>query len=576
MSRAGPGLRTAAGATLTALAATWAVVAVVALPVGDGTVTSYGAASPTAHALGLLAGLGLLVAGCLAVWLGPSRPLGVLLVAAGVLWWAPDAVGWAGGPPVVRGTGLALAPLLPVLLLGLLAATSGGRRRLVLVAVGGTAALSAGFVAVYDPFLDPDCWRTCTDTGLLMTGRPVLADQLGLLLAVARAAAGSAAVAVSVRRLVSASTAARRRTGLLLTGVVAAGAAEAVYGVVLLARTEAPRDALLLLVHGGRAVAWTVLAAAAAAAAWQASGRRRALRGLVAELTTGPRTGSLAVSLRGLTGDPQLDVLYPVGAEGRLVRADGEPAPATPPPGRVATPLSRLDQVVAVVLHDPDGLPSSALEELLGTAARLALDNERLAAEGLARTAEVRESRRRIVTTGDAARRQLERDLHDGAQQSLLALSYVLRLAASTAERSGQPVAAAELTHGVSLAWAALEELRELAHGIHPAVLSEAGLAVALRSLAERSPVPLELASVTTQRFDPSVELAAYEVVRAAAEHAGHDGLVVGAVPRDGALRLTVVGCDRRLPTEIGDRVAAVGGSASKTSGGVEVVLPCG
>ena len=577
MTRAGLGLRTVAGAVLTALAAGCGALAVVALPVGGGLLTSYGAASTTSHALGLLAGLGLLAAGCLVVWLGPSSVLGVLLVAAGVLWWAADAVGWQGGPPLVRGVGTALAPLLPVLLLGVLAVTNGGRgRRLVLLAAGSAAGLSACFVAVYDPFLDLHCWRTCEDTGLLVTGRPALADRFGELLALVRTTIGATALGIAVRRLASASTAARRQVGLLLAGVAAAGATEVAYGVALLARPEAPQDALFLAVHDGRAVGWTVLAVAGAATARRALARRRALRELAAELTAGPRTGSLATSLRGLTGDLQLDVLYPVGAGGRLVRADGATASSTLPPGRVATPLRREDQVVAVVLHDPDGLPPSALEGLLGTAARLALENERLAAERLARTAEVRESRRRIVTTGDAARRQLERDLHDGAQQSLLALSYVLRLAASAAERSGQSLVAAELLHGVSLASMALDELRELAHGIHPAVLSEAGLAVALRSLAERSPVPVELVSVTAERFDPSVELAAYAVVRAAAEGAGQDGLVVRAVPRDGSLHLTVGGHCGGLPTEIDDRVAAVGGTAARTSHGVEVVLPCG
>ena len=527
--------------------------------------------------LGLLAGLGLLAAGSATLWLGPSSRVGGLLVVAGLLWWAPDVVGWDGGPPLVRGLAVLLAPLLPVLLLALLPSTGDARRRRSLVLAGaGTAVLSAAFVAVSDPFRDPDCWRTCSSTGLLVAARPALADGLEVLLVLARTAVGTAALVLAVGRWAAASAAARRRAGPLLAGIAVAGAAEACYGTVLLTRTEAPGDAVLLAVHDGRALAWTVLAVAGAWTAERALRRRRALQALAAELSAGPRTGSLAASWRELTGDLRLDVVYPVGAEGRHVRADGAPAASAPPPGLVATRLHRDEQVVAVVVHDPDELPPAVLEALLGTAARLALENERLAAERLARTADVRASRRRIVLTGDAARRQLERDLHDGAQQSLLALSFAVRLAAAAAERSGRTAAAAELHAGGALAAAALDDLRELAHGISPAVLSEAGLAVALRSVAERSAVPLELGSVTGERFDPSVELAAYAVVRAAADDPGQDALVVSAVPGGGELHLTVGGHRGGLPTEADDRLQAVGGTATATPRGLEVSLPCG
>lgn len=575
MTRCPFGLRTALGAALTVLAATCAAVAAVALPVGGGLPTSYGAVSPTAHVLGVVAGTSLLTAGCLAVWLGPSLGLGALLVAAGVLWGAPDAVGWDGGPPRVRAAGIALAPLLPVLLLGLLLATTArSSRRLGGVAAVGTAALAAAFVAVYDPFLDPDCWRTCSDTGVLVTARPGLADLLSALLALARTAVGVVSLALAAGQLSAASATARRRVGPLLAGVVAAGAAEAAYGVALLTRPDTPGDALLLAVHDVRAVAWTALAVAGAVTAQRALRRRRALRALAAELAAGPSTGSLAAAWRELTGDPRLEVLYPVGDDGRCVRADGT-APSPPHPGHVATPLRRDGQLLAVLVHEPDELPPAALEGLLGTAARLALENERLAAEQLARTVEVRTSRRRIVTVGDAARRRLERDLHDGAQQSLLALSYTLRLAAAAAERSGQPAVAAELHGAVSLASATLDELRELAHGIFPAVLSEAGLAVALRSLAERSAVPLELGTVAAGRCPASVELAVYAVVRAAAQDTGQEGLVVHAASADGSLSLIVDGYRGVLATDVDDRVAAVGGTARATPRGLEVVLPC-
>ena len=128
----------------------------------------------------------------------------------------------------------------------------------------------------------------------------------------------------------------------------------------------------------------------------------------------------------------------------------------------------------------------------IGTAARLAVENERLDATVRARLRELQESRARIVATGDATRRRIERDLHDGAQQRLLAVSYELRLARATViDPESSP--AVELDRAIDRLDRALDELRELAHGIHPAVLSEAGLDAAIRSLAESSPLPIEL-----------------------------------------------------------------------------------
>jgi PAS domain S-box-containing protein len=125
---------------------------------------------------------------------------------------------------------------------------------------------------------------------------------------------------------------------------------------------------------------------------------------------------------------------------------------------------------------------------------------------------ELRASRARIVEAGDAERRRLERNLHDGAQQRLVSLSLALRLAqgklAADPEGSGEILAKA--SGELSLA---LEELRELARGIHPAVLTDRGLAAALESLAERAPVAVELDGVPEERLPAPVEAAAFYVV---------------------------------------------------------------
>jgi signal transduction histidine kinase len=146
-----------------------------------------------------------------------------------------------------------------------------------------------------------------------------------------------------------------------------------------------------------------------------------------------------------------------------------------------------------------------------GGAAALALENQRLAAELRARIEELRASRARIVEAGDTERRRLERDLHDGAQARLVALAMKLRLARRRAE--GAPEVAALLDESSADLQESLDELRELARGIHPAVLTDRGLGAALRSLADRAPLPVELASEPPEDLPPPVATAIYFVV---------------------------------------------------------------
>ena len=142
----------------------------------------------------------------------------------------------------------------------------------------------------------------------------------------------------------------------------------------------------------------------------------------------------------------------------------------------------------------------------------LALENERLQAELRAQLAELRASRARIVSAGDEERRRLERDLHDGAQQRLLSLGLALQLARAKIGQESNG-AGALLDEADAELRCALDELRELAHGIHPATLTEQGLGTALHSLAERSPVPVEIGDVPIERLAPSAEAAAYFLV---------------------------------------------------------------
>ena len=163
--------------------------------------------------------------------------------------------------------------------------------------------------------------------------------------------------------------------------------------------------------------------------------------------------------------------------------------------GHALTLLVRDGRRVALVTH---AAGVAELEYEIGAAVRLALENERLQAEVLAQLHDLRESRTRIVETGDAERRRLERDLHDGAQQRLLALSYDLRLARARAEAEGDVSTGSRLAEATSEAQAALGELRELAQGIHPAILTEAGLRPRLR----RSPMRHRLRLRSARRLE--------------------------------------------------------------------------
>ena len=165
-----------------------------------------------------------------------------------------------------------------------------------------------------------------------------------------------------------------------------------------------------------------------------------------------------------------------------------------------------------MICHDASLDTEPELIAAVGAAASLALENERLNVELRARVEELRASRARIVQAADDERRRLERDLHDGAQQRLVSLALNLRLA--SAKLDSDPAAAKELLEETaSELGEATTELRELARGLHPAVLSDRGLRPALEALAGRAPVPVELAEPPAERLPAAVESASYFVV---------------------------------------------------------------
>jgi len=247
----------------------------------------------------------------------------------------------------------------------------------------------------------------------------------------------------------------------------------------------------------------------------------------------------------------------PFSLEYRIVRADGA----------VAWVLER-----GQIVHGPGGRAwlDGAMFDV--TERRRAEEGLRRRVAEQARLEELQASRARIVAAGDAERRRLGRDLHDGAQQQLVVLLLDLQLA--TEKRTAKPEEAWTLVRkAAATAQTAITELRELAAGIHPAVLTTRGLEAALETLAARSPVPVELVAALDRRLPPAVELAAYFVAAEAltnvAKYARADAASVRVWCQEGKLTVEVSDTGAggaQLDGGSGlrglaDRVGALGGS---------------
>jgi signal transduction histidine kinase len=309
-------------------------------------------------------------------------------------------------------------------------------------------------------------------------------------------------------------------------------------------------------------------------------------------LATAPPPGSpvremLAESL----GDRSLAIAYwlpdrHIFVDERGTRV-GLPDPGS---GRAWTSVDRGGRRVAAIVHDADLDAGPELVQAAAAGAALALDNEQLKADLRARLEELRASRMRIVEAGDAARRRIERNLHDGAQQQLVALALDLRMLKARVHGDGDAAALVERAN--SKLAAALEELRELARGIHPAILTDRGFAPAVQALTRRISIPIDCDVWVDGRLPAAVEAAAYYVVaealtnvvkysqadKAAVRAWEHDGVIEVEVSDDG-----VGGADASVGSGLrglADRLGAVDGTLSLespkgTGTKVRATIPC-
>ena len=302
--------------------------------------------------------------------------------------------------------------------------------------------------------------------------------------------------------------------------------------------------------------------------------RQRGSRAAIADAlsTVSPETTAtdLEAALSKALRDPSLRVLEWSTERGEYVDRHGDPVAPPSVSTRTATTLvPGSEGPLALLAHDPALAQDPTLLAAGVAVTRLVTDNARLNRELRRQLDEVRASRARIVESGDAERRRIERDLHDGVQQRLLALALSLRRAASQAR---DPSAADAFERGADEALAAVTDVRELAQGIHPAVLSEAGLEAALAALAARCPMPVELDITVDGAPDPKLAATAYFVASEAlanvVKHAAATRAAIRALQQDGMLQIEVEDDGRGGADPHGaglrgleDRVGAVGGT---------------
>jgi signal transduction histidine kinase len=490
---------------------------------------SFGWSRPSDWVPDLAVGWTLIACGLLA-WSRQSRShSGPLLAASGFAWFAANftttglpAVDWLGEQALYLHRG----PLL----------------HLVLCFPGGRPAGRldrAGVATAYVAAVIPEMWGSETIT-FALAGLSVVVPGYGYARAIGRE-----------RRM---RLAALQATGFLAAVLAATAAARVAFP------TPEVEEGTLLAYEAALCVLAIALLWAFVREPW----KLRGMTDLVVDLGDA-RSGTLRDALAGALGDPTLEVGYWL-ADG-YVDAQGRPL-ALPAPGseRSVTPVERDGEAIAVLLHDPVVLDDPGLSDALVSAARLAASNARLQAEVRSQLADLRASRRRLVHAGDDERRRLEERLRETVERRLTDLTNVL--AGTHADH-----AMTERMRRVEEQLArTLDEVRDLAAGLHPGGLGDGTLAQALASLVARSPVPVEL-SVPDSRLPEEVATAAYfvcsEALANVVKYADASSVVISVTRQPGRVLVrvaddgaggAVIGAGTGL-RGLADRLDALGGT---------------
>ena len=520
--------------------------------------------------------------GLVALWRRPDNPLGLIMAAVGAAILVPWVVGAAGS------VGFTVAVLVddvsPVIGAHAFLAFPTGRiharpERLVLAVAYLAAVALAGAEVLFRDYAGAGC-TTCPENRALISDDADVADAIVVVARSIALGAATAMVLILAFRWRAASPAARRVLApVLWTSIAVAALFAFTYAVGPSGEDETTK------VTG---IAVAAIPMAFLAGLLRTRLHRSAVGDLVVELAAPHSPAQLRDVLARAVGDPSLELVYWLPQTERFVDTEGHPVPA---------PSASTDRAVSIIEHDGARLAALRYDASLlddpgliaaaGAAARLALENSRLQAELRAQLVIVRDSRARIVAAGDVERKRIERNLHDGAQQRLLGVRLALRLArkADGDSLEGQLEAIdAELAE-------ALDELRALARGLHPPILTEQGLGPALETLARRAAVPVDVSGVEPDRMPAVVETAAYYVAAEGlanvVKHAGASYVRIAVAHLDGRAVVEVVddGSGRADPDGSGlrglrDRVEALGGSLAihsvpRSGTTLRAELPC-
>ncbi|HYI23574.1 MAG TPA: histidine kinase [Candidatus Limnocylindrales bacterium] len=392
-----------------------------------------------------------------------------------------------------------------------------------------------------------------------------------------------------VRRVATASPAAKpilrpvATAGILAALSAAYDAAELSFGIV----TGQPLNALPD--PWSEVVSWSIFVAVAMVplgfmlGALRLHLRHGAIAPLALELDKGSDAAGLERALRSALGDPSLSLLLK-DHDADVWRSSSGATTVVPlqTPGRTVTLLESNGEAIAAIEHDEALAEDPGLVAAATAVLRLAVENERLAADLRKQLDEVRASRARLVDTAQAERTRIERDLHDGAQQRLVSVAMMLQEALGEARReSPHSPFVQRLDDTSDELKSAIDELRELARGIHPALLTEEGLGVAVAALARRASVPVEVNVDLDGRLPGPVETTGYYVVAEAltnvARHARARSATVTVAMNGDSLEVEVAD-DGQGGTDVG-RGTGLRGLADRLdaiSGRLEIISPVG
>jgi len=538
-------------------------------------------------------GLSLVLAGTLAWARRPENRTGLLMVLTGFAYFAGQYFQWADTTLLGHFGDIGLNLTLALLAHQFVVFPRGRARSRLERFLIGAAYFQAVFGYVLPMlFYDPDL-QGCYGCGnlLLVDGNPGVQRDVAAVMSSISVALALAILGYLLWRWLRASRPARRAlTPVLCVGPVIAG-------VVILTLEHNGLGVKAPFSFGGsRLIEWSVFAYIGLPLAFlvgllRTRLHRTALGSLVVELSRTPTPEQVEAALALALGDPSLRVAYSAPELGHYVDAAGRSVELpVDVDDRAVTVLEHEGAPLAALVYDPSLLEDAGFVDAAAAAARLALQNARLQAELRAQLAEVRASRARILAAGDEERRRLERDLHDGAQQRLLATRLALQLVRRRA--GGDPELEALLEEADGEVQGALDDIRSLAQGLHPALLGDEGLAAALAALARRSPVPVEIVGTPAERLPSEVETAAYfvaaEGLANAAKHAAASRVRIDVTRRNGLAVISVdddgAGGAAARPggglSGLRDRVEALGGRfalESRPGEGTELraELPC-